>query len=270
LADWNFYKRLVLWGVAGVFLWLPLACVPGKPTPSEQWFPATPEITRQLFETLQGTKGKFHSLRGLAKVHVLWQGKDVTATQAMLVEKPDRFRAETLNPFGFGSPLLLMATDGEEMAVLVPGDGLLFRGEATSHNLWRFTKVPLSLQDLVCLMLYDVPIISYQKRIAMVNAEGEYRLILQGVQNRRQELQFNGRMQLVEVAYFLNNDLALQVKYDNFSAAAVPFPQSALMKMPLQKAEASLTFSEVATNVTATLDNFQLSTPPGYQERPIP
>ena len=163
MADWNSYKRQVLRVIAGMLLWLPLACVPVKPTPSERWSPTTPEITRQLFKTLQETKGRFHSLRGLAKVHVLWQGKDVTATQAVLVEKPNRFRSETLNPFGFGSPLLLMATDGEELAVMVPGDGLLFRGEATSHNLWRFTKVPLSLQDLVCLMLYDVPVISHQE-----------------------------------------------------------------------------------------------------------
>lgn len=272
----KYMDRLVFLKKFGVFLAIGLllgslsACVSPKSVPSEPKLVSNPEVERQLLETLRVDGHTFQSLRGLAKVQVVWQGKTTTATQALVVEKPDRFRAETLNPFGFGSPLLLMVTDGSELAVMVPGEGRLFRGEASFRNLQRFTKVPLQLEDLVCLMLYDVPVIAYEKRYSAIDPAGEYRLVLLGEPDRRQELRFNRRMRLLETAYFLSDDLALRVRYDNFSVGSDPFPQSAFMEMPLQKAEASLAFTEIATNVAPLAESFQLTTPPGYEERPIP
>jgi hypothetical protein len=201
---------------------------------------------------------------------VVWQGKKATLTQALLVEKPDRFRAETLNPFGFGSPLLLMATDGRELAVMVPGEGLMFRGEASTRNLQRFTKLPLQLADLVHLLLYQVPVIPYAVLNGSVGPGGDYLLQLQDTEGRRQELWFDPDLKLVHSAYFQGSELDLRIRYDNFSAEDFPFPRSVFMEMPLQQAEASLAFSQVATNIAPEGRQFRLTTPEGYQERPIP
>ncbi len=228
------------------------------------------EVEIQLFDRVQAAGRMFQSLEGVARVHVVWQGKNATVTQALLAEKPDRFRAETLNPFGFGSPLLLMATDGSELAVMVPGEGLMFRGEASSRNLQRFTRLPLQPADLVHLLLYQVPVIPYAERTGSVGAAGDYLLQLQGTENRRQELWFDQTRRLVESTYYVDDDLALRVRYDNFSAEELPFPRSAFMEMPQQQAEASLTFSELATNVVPETQRFRLATPKGYEERLIP
>jgi len=245
------------------------ACAPVKlAAPERTALP--PAIERQLWENLQASGSLFQSLEGLAKVQVDWQGKNATVTQVLLVEKPDRFRAETLNPFGFGSPLLLMATDGSELAVMVPGEGRMFRGEATSRNLQRFTKVPLPLEDLVHLMLYQVPVISYDERTASMGEGGDYLVVLRDGEDRRQELLFNPLLQLVETAYYQEEELALRVRYDNFSEGANPFPRAAFLEMPMQQAKATLAFSELKTNVTPALARFSLATPPGYEERPIP
>jgi outer membrane lipoprotein-sorting protein len=246
------------------------ACVPARvPTPAGR-VPLSSTVEMQLFDRVQVAGRMFRSLEGVAKVHVVWQGKNATVTQALLVEKPDRFRSETLNPFGFGSPLMLMATDGSELAVMVPGEGLMFRGEASSRNLQRFTSLPLQPADLVHLLLYQVPVIPYKERIGSLGAAGDYLLQLQGTENRRQELWFDKHQQLVESAYYNGDELALRVKYGNFSVGEFPFPHFSFMEMPQQQAEASLTFSELATNVVAEAQRFHLTTPEGYEERSIP
>ena len=246
------------------------ACVPARISSIPGREPLAPEMEMQLWDRLRKTGAMFQSLEGVARVHVVWQGKTATMTQALLVEKPDRFRAETLNPFGFGSPLMLMVTDGTELAVMVPGEGLMFRGEASSRNLQRFTRLPLQLADLVHLLLYQVPVIPYESLAGSVGLAGDYLLQLQGTENGRQELWFDPNQRLVESVYYQGDNLALRVKYENFSEGESPFPRSASMEMPQQQAEASLTFSELATNVVSEGPRFRLATPEGYEERPIP
>ncbi len=261
----RFYVVLLL--AAGTLV---SACVPARiPVPSDR-ASVSAEVEEQLFDRMREAGSRFQSLEGVARVHVVWQGKNATVTQVLLAEKPDRFRAETLNPFGFGSPLLLMATDGSELAVMVPGEGLMFRGEASSRNLQRFTRLPLQPADLVQLLLYQVPLIPFEERSASVGSAGDFLLQLRGSEKRRQELRFDKNQQLVESAYYHGDDLALRVRYENFSAGEFPFPRSSFMEMPQQQAEASLTFSELATNVLPAAKLFRLATPGGYEERPIP
>ena len=262
----KFAKRSLLLYLA---LGLTLAgCVPATLAPSRSSLPVEQEA--RLWERLRDNGRQYQSLRGLAKVQVSWQGKNANVTQVLVVEKPDRFRAETLNPFGFGSPLLLMATDGRQLAVMVPGEGRMFRGEATSRNLQRFTQVPLYLEDLVQFILYQVPVIAHDERRAYLVADGRMQLELRDGDRRRQELYFNPAEQLLETAYYDGDELTLRVRYDSFSPGEDSFPLSATLEMPGRKARASLVFSELQTNVAPEMALFLLGTPPGYEEIPIP
>ena len=242
-------------------------CVPATLAPSRAPLSAGQED--RLWERVRDNGQQYQSLRGLAKVQVSRQGKNAGVNQVLVVEKPDRFRAETLNPFGFGSPLLLMATDGRELAVMVPGEGQMFRGEATSLNLQRFTQVPLYLEDLVQFILYQVPLIPHDDRRAYRIADGRMQLELRDG-DRRQEIYFNDGEQLLETSYYEREELTLRVRYDNFTPEEKPFPHSASLEMPGRQARASLVFSELETNVSPDAALFLLDTPPGYEEIPIP
>lgn len=262
----SFLKSLVF---SLLFLVVTLSgCVRPTLPPARTLLPS--EEALRLWEKVQETGRRYHSLRGLAKVQVFWQGKDATVSQALVVEKPDRFRAETLNPFGFGFPLLLMATDGVQLAVMVPGEGRMFRGEATSRNLQRFTRVPLYLDDLVRFILYEVPVIPHDQRQAYRIVDGRRLLEMRDGDLRRQELYFSPAEQLQEALYYEGEELTLRVRYDSFSAAADSFPRSASLDMPGHQARASLLFSELETNISPKTDLFLLATPPGYEEVPIP
>lgn len=248
--------------------WL-AGCIPPRDAGQEVRTAVSDTVLDALMERLQESGRSFKSLQGLAKVQVVWQGKRSNFNQALQLEKPDRFRAETLNPFGFGTPLLLMAADGRDLAVMIPGDGTLLRGEASSKNLQRFIKLPLQLADLVHFLLYQVQVIPAQQRRGTLGPTGDYRLELYDGDDR-QELLFSRDMQLLETTYFRAGNLVLTVRYDNFTEGGSPFPRFAHLSMPLQQAEAALTFSEFEMNLSLPADLFQLVTPPGYEERPFP
>ena len=210
----------------------------------------------------------FHSLRGLAKVRVIAEGRAIGGTQVLLVEKPDRLRAETLSPFG--QPLLVLATDGCQLAILAPGEGRFYQGPATSRNVERFTHLPLRLPDLVSILLYQVPLIGEGKEAMATIDDGRYRLSLQDTGERRQELFFDGQERLVEADYYAGGQLELKVSWGRFTSGPQPFPQAATLSMPRQQTEASVSFSELKTNVAIPAERFVLSPPAGVAVLPLP
>jgi outer membrane lipoprotein-sorting protein len=245
-------------------------CIPSRTVQPEDRAVLPDTVIEALFDRVQESGQMFQSLQGLAKVQIVRQGKKTNMNQALQLEKPDRFRAETLNPFGFGSPLLLMAADGQSLAVMIPGEGRLFRGEASAGNLQRFTKLPLKIADLVHFLLYQIQVSPAQHQRGTLGPKGDYRLDLYDADGRRQELLFRTDMQLLETAYYQDDTLRLRVRYDNFTEGATPFPLFVQISMPEQQVKASLTFSEISTNLPLSAELFQLATPPGYEERPFP
>lgn len=258
-------------GLAAAVLALLLsACAPKVAAPPAAVPPVPPEMEQVLLERLQHLSFAFNSLQGLAKIKVEAGERSLSATQAIFAQKPDRLRAETLNPFGFGQPVLLLATDGMEMSVLVPGEGEFYRGEPSPGNLQRFTRMPLRLTDLVHILLYQVPIIGHDQRRLAFRPEGGYLLEIADGDGRRQQLGFDAELRLVEVVYFQANELMLRIGYGGFTAGSGDFPSQVSLEVPPQGVEASLAFSEVSTNVEIPVERFALSPPPGYTVRTIP
>jgi outer membrane lipoprotein-sorting protein len=249
-----------------LFLLVASACVPRPAAP-----PASPPpplvAAAQLLARLDENAAAFRSLEGLAKVRVSSGDKTLSASQVLIVEKPDRFRAETLSPFG--NPLLLMATDGASITILIPGEQTFYSGEATARNVQRFTRLPLRLPDLVQLLLYQVPVIPHVRQTLHADEAG-YLLSLYGAAESRQELRFDRALRLTGTAYFVADELQLRIGYDRFGASSPAFPAACHLEMPAFQTAASLVFSELQTNVSIPVGRFILSPPPGVEVRPIP
>lgn len=243
---------------------LPLLLAACAPRPVAPIPIAAPLISAErLFERLDENAAAFSSLEGIAKVRIDQAGKSQSITEIVISEKPDRLRLETLSPFG--TPLLLMATDGKEIDVLVPGEGKLYRGEATLGNLQRLTRLPLQLTDLVHLLLYQVPVIAHESHSVTPMDEGGVLLTLHGADGRRQELSFDSLLRLTDSAYYREEELLLKAGYGRFTNGSHPFPTSASMAMPATDTEATVAFSEVRTNVVIPEERFRLKAPEGVQ-----
>jgi outer membrane lipoprotein-sorting protein len=234
------------------------ACAPVRPkTVGEQM---SQDFVAEFMQEWSENSARVTSVQGLAKVKVHSPDNKLNGTQVILAEKPDRLRAETLSPFG--SPLLLLAADGDKLGVLLPSRNLYYTGAASPANLERFVRIPLRLADLVSVLLYQPPIIDARSEEGFELVEGGWLLIRRG-SSHRQELTFNGERQLVEASYFDRDKLLMKITYGKFDEAGERFPLFFGIELPEQKTTASLEFSDPETNGKLKAGIFQLTPPAG-------
>lgn len=236
----------------------PVALPPGAPSAS----------AAMLLESLAESAKAFGSLEGVAKVRINTEKRTQSVTEVLFAEKPDRLRLETLSPFG--QPLLVMATDGQQIDVLVPGEGKFYSDELSLDHLQRLTRLPLHLTDLVHLLLYQVPVIGHERQSVVPVPEGGTVLTLYADGRRRQELRFDRLTRLIAAAYYRGDELLLQIEYDRFTGEGRPFPMTASLAMPAANTAATVAFSEVRTNVAIPAARFRLTPPQGLEILPFP
>jgi hypothetical protein len=229
------------------------------PPPRPVEMPAAEAIGRALLDEWdQGAHPQ--TLQGLAKVKVTTPERSLSGTQVLLAGTPDRLRAETLSPFG--TPLLVMTGNGSELAVLLPGDNLYYLGRASPENLQRFTRLSLRLTDLVNILLFQPPRITYQQLATFHRPEGGWKVVLESGP-RRQELHFDVDHRLIEVAYLYQAELQLRLAYGDYEPGAQGLPRRIDLVLPLQKTEASLIFKELEIDRPLAPEVFTLSPPAG-------
>ena len=225
-------------------------------------------LSAELLQRVRQNATSYRALEGLAKVRISSQGQNYNATQVVLVEQPDRLRAETLSPFG--TPLLVLATDGQQVSALIPGDGVFYQGGASPANLQRFTRLPLLLEDMISLLLYQVPLVEAERHSLNRDGEGNLQLTLYGRDDIRQQLTFNGAHMLTSAAFLQREQLQLRVSYRDFSGDGTGYPTNLLLEMPPVQTEAALSFSEVRLNGAIPPARFRLTPPAGVEVRPLP
>jgi hypothetical protein len=204
--------------------------------------------------------GRVRSLQGLAKVKVKTPEQSSGGSQVIIASQPAQLRAETLSPFG--TPLLLLATDGADLAVLVPAQNTYYFGRADARNIGRFTRIPARPGDLVDTLLYNVPIPAFEALQTWQLTDGGWLLKLSG-SGRHQELVFDARRRLVALRYFYADQAIFTVAYSDFTDAEPPFPQRIDMNLNEYGIEASMQFSELELNTNPDHKLFSLSPPPG-------
>ena len=211
----------------------------------------------QLLAKLSSS-GRVSSLDGAASVGLTTGEKYFSSQQFLLLQKPDRLRADVLT--GFGQLILQMTSDGDHLSVLlnttVPGR--FFRGPASYENIFRFVRVPLAAKDLLTLLLYDPPLIDYQDSKTTMTS-GTLKLVLSGKDNR-QELLFDHQIQLVGCYYYRDGEKYLAVDYQKF-AENTHFPWIIKIAMPLEQTRVKVSFSELKVNGEIDVTQFHLQKP---------
>jgi len=221
---------------------------------------AAAETGRTLLAEWLRRSAEPQSLQGVARVRVQTPERTLNGTQVLLVGAPDRLRAETLSPFG--TPLLVLAANGKDLAVLLPGDNLFYHGRATPENLGRFTRLPLRLADLVGILLSRPPLLSYLQLDAFALADGGWRIELEDGQ-RRQLLHFDASLRLLDVHYLTAGELQLRLAYGDYAEADDNLPRRIDLELPLQQTRASLLFNELEADRQLLPALFVLEPPRG-------
>lgn len=251
-------KKIVLLALT-VFV---VSCAPAtKPVP------LLPDLEQKLLSQLRNSGEEFSTLEGIAKVEVADAERKVSTRQILLAKKPGMLRTEILSPFG--TPLMLIATDGHEMTAYLPGDSLFYRGEATDANIQRLLRIPLRLDDLVDIVLYELPLFEYSSVDAGLENSSHYLLTLEENGAYHQEFRFDRDLRLVNARYTAKDEMLLEVNYE-FRSLQSTYPQKIRAEMPQHESRLTVTFSDVETNVDIRADRFLLSPPAGVEVSPLP
>ena len=249
------------WLILFLFI-LPAGCIcPPKPV----WIEIP--TAEYLLAKLVSESGRYSSLDSAASVALTTRRKHFSSQQFLLLKRPDCFRADVLT--GFGQLVLQLTSDGENLAVFLnnPVPGRFMRGPASYENVSRFIRIPLAVKDLLALLLHDPALIVYQRSRVEVSS-GILTLILSG-DDKRQELLFNEKLQLIGCRYFMAEELQLSVDYQKF-VGVDKFPHKVKIEIPLEQIRVAVTFSELKINENIDVAQFRLEKPANIPVEVLP
>jgi len=244
-----------------IMLWLLVVLIAGGCARPDLPPIPLPDV-EDLVQRITAGSVTYQSLDAEAKVGIRVADKYISTRQFLLLDKPDRLRSDVLTTFG--QLALQLAVDQDDLRVFlnttVPGK--YYQGPASNENLLRFTRLPVSFEDLVRLLLYDLPMISGQKIQVKTHERGAQLVI--SSKTERQVIVFDRQLRPVESRYFRDQSLWLQVNYDDFSDE-VGFPQKVQLELPEQKTRASIKYSETRLNVEIPAERFIVKQPAGAE-----
>jgi hypothetical protein len=129
-----------------------------------------------LLALLAGRRDAIRGLRGTAKLRVTVapsgpseQESRLSTTQAVLVRAPASFRLESLSPFGVS---YVVVCDGRQLAVLAPGEGQVYRGDAGARTVAAATGVAAESFEVAALLLGLPPVPPIEESGAWVSTDG--------------------------------------------------------------------------------------------------
>jgi hypothetical protein len=235
-----------------------VSCAPLRPNLVGE--PLSGSFADELIHQWYESSARVRSLQGLAKVTVQAPLNSLNGSQVIIAQKPGSLRAETLSPFG--SPLLLLAAHDGSLDVSLPAENVYYTGAATPENLDLFVHLPLRLNDLINVLLYQPPLITAWKQEAFMIEKGGWLLKRYGTLSR-QEMIFNLDRQLIEVSYFEENNLFMKINYSQILEKVQYFPHFFSLEIPDKHTTVSLEFSEVKINGEVRSESFKLKRPQG-------
>lgn len=140
-----FILAALFWGLGCATVEPPSA----PPLPAPEWQP------NQLLESIAQRRERFRSLRALAQVEYAGPEGKHGFQEAVVVQRPDRLRLETLSMLG---AILIFTANEKELVGYHPREGVFVRGPATKENLQRYTKIRLELDEITMLLMGLPPV----------------------------------------------------------------------------------------------------------------
>lgn len=245
----NFCLRLLF---SMVFVGLCASCAP-LPL---QHVGKTPESQQAMERLVRQRQHQHRSMSALAQVKMVKNGKSWSSTQALLVESPNRLRVDMLNFFNQLTAQLTVA--GTRLDAYVPKDHTLYSGMPSIDNIQRFTGLPLSVTDLVALLLEKLPLgvmeLSHvgvwEGGLIFTPSPGdEYLLTI--VDNRVSSLEHR-----------VNSYMVYRMLYADFDGHN-GYPHHLELQVPLNDTFVTLRMDDVALDSVVDEEQFALTPPSG-------
>ena len=252
---------------APLFSFLLLIAISGCATiepPPQPRGPVPEWESAKLLESLKLRNEQFRTLRALAQVDYAGPEGRHGFQEAIIVQRPDRLRLDTLT--FLGAILIFTATDKEVLGYH-PREGVYVRGRPTKENLRRYTQIPLELDEITKLLTGlppADPAASWKQEGNVLTAS------LNG--GGRDVLTFASHEPVPTKWERFNQagTLELTAQFQNYtSTAAGPFPLGLALEAPGQKRKLNIRFKDPDVNADIPPEQFTQKIPPNVKEIPI-
>lgn len=239
------------------------ACTTVAPPPAPK-LPVPEWEAQALIETMKQRERNLRSVRALAQVSYSGPEGRHGFQEAVVVQRSDRLRLETLTMLG---AVLIVTANAAEIIGYHPREGVFVRAQPTRENLRRYTQIPLELSEITMLLMGLPPVDSsaswrQEGNTLFFSANGQARDVLsfeskEPVPTRWERFDENGTL---ELSAAFGDYVATQAGW---------FPRAILLESPLQQKKLSMRYQEPEINPNLAEELFTQRIPAHAQEVPI-
>lgn len=213
-----------------------------------------------LQEKLRQNGQRWQQLDAIANVGLTQADKFSSTQQFILAERPQRLRVDVLSLFG--QLALQLSVDQDHLQILdktsLPPRA--YAGPLDDALLARITRLPLTLSQLIHLLLYDPPFLTNEP-VGVEQTADRYLLRLADGQ-REQIFSFDPQLHLRRGEYLHGGQSLLQIDYDDIGSAD-GFPRTIRVQMPVEQLRLTLSLSDLRLNQPVPAKRFRLTLPQG-------
>jgi outer membrane lipoprotein-sorting protein len=219
------------------------------------------EDPEKLFQLVTQAQANLVTLQGDAKLRVDSPQGSGTLSLFVAISRPGLMHMETFD--FFNRPVSALISDGQRFGLYQTEGHVWYQGPASPENISRFLPVVLPSEELVAVMLGQVPFVPAERMtLELDRGKGVYvlRLVRGGV---TQTLQVHPKFYRVvrsEVRGVPGYDLAFA---DFREQGAVVVPREVKLIAEVAETELRLRYSDVTLNAPPDLTLFELAPPEG-------
>ena len=232
---------------------------PTAPTlPGKQW------EAGELIKSLTQRQEQLRSLRALARVDYAGPKGKNGFQEAILVQRPNRLRLETLSFLG---SILIVTINDKEIVGYHPREGVYVRGQRSKANIVRYTQIPLELDEITTLLLGLPPV-----DVSAPSRQEKNSLIFSQNGQKKDAVTFEAQQPVPTKWERFNSAGAVELKAqftDYISTPAGLFPSKIVMEAPLQGQKLEIHYQEPELNAALPAELFSQQKPANAKELPI-
>jgi hypothetical protein len=238
-----------------------IGCATVAPPPAKPQLPAKQWQAGELISSLGERHKQFRSLRALARLDYAGPDGKGNVQEAVLVQRPDRLRLETLTFLG---AVLIVTVNDREIIGYHPREGIFVRGPRTKENLLRYTQIPLELNEMTALIMGLPPVDTG----APVRQEGP--AVVFSPNGRKQDVVTFEAQTPVPTIWERFNDagaIELSAQFSDFiPTSAGPFPSRIVIEAHLQKRKLEIRYQQPEINASLPPEIFTQEKPAHAEE----
>ena len=238
-----------------------VGCATVTPPPAKPQLPAKQWQAGELINSLSKRYEQFRTLRALARFDYAGPDGKGNVQEAVLVERPDRLRLETLTFLG---AVLIVTVNDREIIGYHSREGIFVRGPRTKENLLRYTQIPLELAEITALMLGLPPV----DTAAQLRQEGPA-LVFSPNGTKQDAVTFEAQTPVPTKWERFNDAGAVELSAEFLDYTATPaglFPSRIQIEARLQKRKLEIRYQQPEVNASLPPEIFTQEKPAHAEE----